>query len=241
MDRSAAPWRVLDTEGSGSPTADRADAVLERPTGQGALLAVAGAVALVAVAAAVFAMAASSAGGVTVERSGASTESGRPAGLPEASASAEAIVVDVAGAVLRPGVYRLAPGSRLGEAIEAAGGYDPRVDAERAARELNLASIVADGDRVRVPSRDDPPGAPVAGGGSGASGSGGAGSGTGLVNVNSATTAELEELPGIGPVTAGKIIAAREEQPFAAVDDLLARKVVGKATMDKIRDLITVR
>ncbi len=147
------------------------------------------------------------------------------------------IVVDVAGAVVKPGLYHLAAGTRVGDAIDAAGGFGPRVDVDRVGRELNLAATLKDGDQVRVPSRDDPVVAP--GGGSGGNGGGGGGGGGGLVNLNTATQAELEELPGIGPVTAEKIIAAREEAPFRTVDELRERGLVGEKTFEDLRALVT--
>jgi len=145
------------------------------------------------------------------------------------------VIVDVAGAVVRPGVYRLAAGSRVGDAINAAGGFSARVDADRVAAELNLAAAVADGEQVRVPSRDDgatSTAAPGSGSGSGAAG--------GLMNLNTATQAELESLPGIGPVTAGKILDARAQTPFTSIDELRERGLVGEKTFDSIRALITV-
>jgi competence protein ComEA len=146
------------------------------------------------------------------------------------------IVVDVAGAVERPGLYRLAAGSRLGEAIAIAGGYSVAVDLDLAARRLNLAERLADGAKVHVPRRGEEP-APTAAPSSPTTPTGGTG---GLIDVNSADQRQLETLPGIGPVTAGKIIAAREEAPFGSVDELLARKVVGASTFEKIRELISV-
>jgi competence protein ComEA len=147
------------------------------------------------------------------------------------------LVVEIVGAVTRPGVYRLPAGIRIGDLVDAAGGYSPRVDVDRASRDLNLAALLADGDQVRVPSRDDAaatvgPGSP--GGGAPVGGS------DGLVDLNVATSAELESLPGVGPATAGKIIAAREEQPFATVNELRSRGVLGEKTFEKVRDLVVV-
>jgi competence protein ComEA len=140
--------------------------------------------------------------------------------------------IDVSGAVRRPGLYRLDPGSRVGDAIRTAGGFGPTVDAAAAERQLNLAAPLEDGIKVHVPARGEQthPPTPSSDGGD---------RGQGLVDLNTATAGELEELPGIGEVTAAKIIAAREEQPFATVEELRSREIVGEATFEKVRDLVT--
>jgi competence protein ComEA len=151
-----------------------------------------------------------------------------------APASAGTLVVDVQGAVNEPGLHELPAGSRVGDAIAAAGGYSTAVDVAAAAAELNLAAKLADGEKVRVPRLGDTASAAEA------PQSPGTAPGSGLVNLNTATPEQLDTLPGVGPVTAAKIIDAREQAPLASVDELLERGVVGPATLEKIRELVTV-
>lgn len=143
------------------------------------------------------------------------------------------LVVDVEGAVVRPGLVTLPPGSRVGDAISAAGGYGSLVDT-RAASSLNLAALVTDGMQVLVPARGSPDAATGGGPTAGQAG------GSGPLDLNAASEAELDALPGIGPATAAKILAARSEARFTSIDDLTSRKLVGPSTFEKIRDLVTV-
>jgi len=260
LDRSGSPWRVLDDAAGGASgsaagpiaASTGSDGEARPPFTHVSLRLVAGLIAAAALAATAFGLAAtgSTGGGVTVDSAAVIvTGSARPSAGSARPLNGD-LVVDVQGAVLRPGVHHLAAGSRVADAIAAAGGYGPRVDADRAGRELNLAAELRDGDRVLVPSRDDPPPSGVGGSGGGSGGSGGAGSAGvggsgggpsgGLVDLNHATASELDALPGVGPVTAQKIIAAREEQPFATIEALRDRKVIGAAAFDKLKDLVTV-
>ncbi len=232
MESSSPPWRVFDAQ-PGQPAGDQASTARDRARACSGvpLLAFAGVGVAVLVGGLAVVVALGSVGGSVTGPGATSTASGRG----EAIAHSGEIVVDVAGAVLVPGVYRLGAGARVDDAIRAAGGFSPRVDTDRVARELNLAATLADGAQLRVPSRDDPTG------GSGGSASTGGGAATGSrINLNAATQAELESLPGIGPVTAGKIIAARSEAPFRTIDELRERGLVGQKTFDSLKALITV-
>jgi competence protein ComEA len=144
------------------------------------------------------------------------------------------LFVHVTGAVRAPGVYELPPGQRVADAIDAAGGALANADPNA----LNLAAPLADGDRIAVPAVGEA--STPSGHSHAASATDPAGS-AGPVDVNTATTAELEALPGIGPATAAAIVEHREHVgPFATVDDLDAVPGIGKAKLDAIRDLVTV-
>ena len=153
------------------------------------------------------------------------------------SGSAEPLVIDVEGGVRRPGIVRLAGGARVADAIKAAGGFAPTADLAAAAARLNLAAALKDGQQVYVPVTGVAMGGANSGG---ATGSAGPGAGSGLVDLNRATPEELDALPGIGPVTVQKIVAAREERPFSSLDEAVERKVLSSSQLDKIRDLVTV-
>jgi competence protein ComEA len=146
------------------------------------------------------------------------------------------IVVDVEGAVARPGLYRLASGSRVGDAIDVAGGFGPSVDVTAAAANLNLAAPLEDGDKVHVPALGDALGAAAPSVPAGST----VGGAPALIDLNQADSAALESLPGVGPVTAAAIIAERATSPFATVDDLHTRGVVGPSTFERIKGLVTV-
>jgi competence protein ComEA len=217
------PWRVLEGT-STPPAAESQPAPIAGPVGQGTIIAaLIGAVAIAGLSG--YLVLTSPGGSAVVSGSDSLNGSSEPAGGTK-------IIVEVSGAVLHPGVYELSATARVADAIEAAGGYGPRVDAAAATAALDLAAHLSDGATVAVPSRDDPK-RPPGGGGSGAS------SGGGLINLNTATASELESLPGIGPVTAQKIIAARDERPFSTVAELRERKLVGEKTFEGLRELVT--
>jgi competence protein ComEA len=152
---------------------------------------------------------------------------------PVAEAPARSIlVVHVVGEVRRPGLYRLRDGARIADAVHRAGGA--LRDADLAA--VNLAAPLVDGIQVFVPSRVAS-GAVRPAGGASAAGGGAAG---GLVSLSSATVDELDELPGVGPVTAQKIVDYRTEHgPFASVDDLDAVPGIGPTRIEQLRELVT--
>jgi competence protein ComEA len=151
-----------------------------------------------------------------------------PLNLRAEPAPARKLVVHVVGQVFKPGLYSLPDGSRVDDAISRAGGPKPRAALEA----VNLAAPVADGQQIVVPSRREAAqalaGGPVAGATPGA-----------RVHLNSATLEQLDELPGVGPVTAQKILDYRTEHgAFASVDELDAVPGIGPATLAELRDLV---
>jgi competence protein ComEA len=148
-----------------------------------------------------------------------------------AAAAASLLVVDVEGAVRRPGLVRLRSGARVADAVARAGGFGRKADRSG----VNLAATLADGQQVLVPRVG------AAGAGAGAGAAGGAASATsGPISLSSATAEQLDTLPGIGPVTAQKIVAFREQHgPFHAVDELDAIPGIGPARLAELQGLVT--
>jgi competence protein ComEA len=146
------------------------------------------------------------------------------------SASPATIVVSVLGRVQRPGLVRLPHGARVADAIEAAGGVLPGTDLGY----LNLARKVVDGELLAI-GIGPAPSAP------GAGAPGGSGGPPGLINLNTATVAELDTLPGVGPVLAQRIVDHRNRTGgFKSVEELRKVEGVGDARFEQIKDLVTV-
>ncbi len=153
-------------------------------------------------------------GGLFLFRQGSSSSEVEIIASGEETDKAE-IVVHVDGAVGKPGVYRLASGARVTDAVAAAGGLMSQADGSR----INLAAKVADGQKVYIPRVGESVGQSTGGSVSQIAGE----SVDQLININTASETELDKLPGVGPVTAGKIIASR---PYSALEDLLTKKVI---------------
>ena len=137
------------------------------------------------------------------------------------------IVVHVDGAVEKPGVYEMSADSRVSDAVSVSGGLSESADMVR----VNLAAKVTDGQKIYIPSfaevsEGKPFGQSVAGNSTSA-----------LVNINTAAESQLDTLPGVGPVTAQKIIASR---PYGSPEELLTKKAVGQSVYEKIKDMVTV-
>jgi comEA protein len=172
---------------------------------------------------------------------GAQTARGQPSGGAASAVpatTAQGLTVHVVGQVRHPGVLRLPAGSRVTDAIERAGGATAHADLSA----INLARPLVDGEQVRVPKPGEavpPPGAAGPGGADG--GTSGASAGRGLVNLNTASQADLEELPGVGPVLAQRILDWRTEHGrFTTVDELGEVSGIGEKTFAQLQPKVTV-
>jgi len=145
------------------------------------------------------------------------------------------ITIDVEGAVEKPGVYKVNASDRIQDALIAAGGLSHDADRHQIAQNLNLAAPLTDGSKLYIPAV----GEQMMTSGNGSSNSSGTvqGASTGRVNINQASEEALDALPGIGPVTAQKIISNR---PYQSVEDLVSKKAVGASEFAKIKDQVSV-
>jgi competence protein ComEA len=163
----------------------------------------------------------------------------RPDGTGGSATGATAsgpVVVAAAGAVAKPGVYRVAAGARVIDVVQAAGGPTPDADVDR----INLAAKVADGDRVYVPRKGEVGDGAVAGASSSGLGTGSSGAAA-VVDLNTANAAQLEALPGVGPATAQAILDYRTQHGrFRSVNELLEVRGIGEAKMAQLRPHVRV-
>ena len=134
------------------------------------------------------------------------------------------IKIDVEGAVVSPGLYSLPEGSRVEDAITAAGGLSKDVDGETLAKSINRAMKLVDGGKIFIPSVHSSPISPQS-------------PLSPLISVNSGSQSELESLPGIGPVTAKKII---DNRPYQTPEELVSKKAVGQSVFEKIKNQISL-
>ncbi|MGM0897132.1 MAG: helix-hairpin-helix domain-containing protein [Bacillota bacterium] len=143
---------------------------------------------------------------------------------------ASTVMIDVKGAVKNAGLYELPAGSRVNDAIEAAGGFLPEADSGS----INLAVIVVDESSIYIPAQGEEaaPLTTVASNGDGQQ----------LIDLNTATETELTELPGIGPAKAAAIVAHRTENgPFKSIEQLMDVTGIGEKSFEQLKDLIRVR
>jgi competence protein ComEA len=161
------------------------------------------------------------------------------ASLPRATGSAApasasppsvpVVIVQAAGAVMQPGLYRLAPGSRVDDLVHASGGLAPDADPDR----VNLAALLTDGEKIYIPRVGEALPADASRGGASPAAS--------PIDLNTASIAQLDKLPGIGPATAQAIVDYRSQHGrFRSIDELLKVRGIGPAKLDELRSLVRV-
>jgi len=148
------------------------------------------------------------------------------------SLGASVMAVDVEGAVVRPGLYTVPAGSRVEDAIAAAGGLSRDIDEILFAKTINRAMKLVDGAKILIPTQGENQTShnlsqPLEAGSQNSA----------LVSVNTASASELDVLPGVGPATAAKIISGR---PYQTLDELVAKKAIGASLYDKIKNQLTL-
>jgi competence protein ComEA len=156
-----------------------------------------------------------------------------------ASISTSKISVDVEGKVLKPGVYSLPEGARVQDALIASGGMSAKADREYMSKHVNLAQKLSDGAKIYIPGIGEITSADtsvVSNTAPNMASTTSIGDNSNLININTATTDQLDTLPKIGPVTAQKIIASR---PYGSKEELVSKKVLGQKTYEGLKDKIT--
>ena len=152
----------------------------------------------------------------------------------ENSSQSANLVVDVEGAVVSPGVYSLPKESRVKDALIASGGVSAQADRLWVSKNLNLALKISDGAKIYIPFEGEKQSSPAVSGSTGGSSTVGIGE---SININSASEKELDALPGVGPVTAQKII---DNRPYQTLQELVSKKVVSSKVFDNIKDKVTL-
>jgi competence protein ComEA len=152
----------------------------------------------------------------------------------QGSSQSANLVVDVEGAVVSPGVYNLPRESRIKDALVASGGVSAQADRIWVSKNLNLALKIIDGAKIYIPFEGEKQSSPSL---SGSTGDNSAIGTAGSININSASEKELDGLPGVGPVTAQKII---DNRPYQTLEELVSKKAVSSKVLDSIKDKITL-
>jgi competence protein ComEA len=157
---------------------------------------------------------------------------------PTVMSEAREVMVDVEGEVINPGVYKLGPGSRVNEALVAAGGLGVRADREWVEKNLNRAAMVTDGMKIYIPAKGE---AEEKIGGAVVTGGKILGESGGLISINRATKEQLDELPKIGPALAGRIIDYREKNGgFRDIQELKLVSGIGEKLFEEIKDKVSL-
>ena len=149
---------------------------------------------------------------------------------PKQASIAGTLIIDIEGAVNKPGVYELPVGSRIEEGLVEAGGLSADADWKRIARSINRAAKITDGAKIYIPRLTYESvvesSAPMPGSDGGQT-----------VNINTASSSDLESLAGVGPVTAGKIVSGR---PYQRIEELTERQIIGQSLFAKIKEQLSL-